>query len=86
MLNILKWVWHKAEQKGRDQVLNDLRNLEQYHQLKAQISNLRDKIEPPDIRDSTFGNFRRMTALEHNSIAKELHDILKAFGGKTNGR
>lgn len=78
MIKVFKWLWDKAEEHGREQVLADLHSRREYHHLKAEIAHLKGKYEPEDEKDSRFSPFpiRTMLPMEHGAISGELDKVL----------
>lgn len=92
MLRLFQWLWGKAEAHGEQRVLDHFYALRFYHQQQAEIAFLREKVEPPDTRDSNFAprEIRRLSPQEHSAIVGAVGDLItvieRSREDKPNGR
>lgn len=76
MLRVIKWIWDKAEQSGKDKILHQLYYLRTYHIQKAEVEYLRGRLLPKaKEKDDVFMD-KKLSPDEHSAIAGELGKIL----------
>lgn len=80
MLKVFKWLWDKAEEHGREQVLADIHSIRQYHLLESEIAFLKKKyeVEDPNTKSPRFP-IKTLLPMEHGAIADEMSKVLQRW-------
>lgn len=77
MLSLIKWIWDKAEQRGRDQIIGELVGMATYHRNKAEIKTLRGKLSEDDTADLMPFSMPKLNPEQHSAVAGELYRLLE---------
>lgn len=77
MIRVFKWLWDKAEQNGRNQIIWQLEGLAAYHRNQAEIKTLKEVAGIKD--ESEFEGLRilpNLTPKEHSAVSCEVGHLL----------
>lgn len=75
MFKLCKWIWAKAEESVRKEILDDISSASQYHRSRAEVAFYKDKAGIKDSDDVKEMLPYKYTPQQHSAIASAMNEL-----------